>query len=100
MESKINNRKEFIKSMEATRKIVASWPDWKKNALGPLPCAPKFRAIDIKLREENLDFIKLTKPICPICRANITLENDIKIKCNHCFRTGEIKDCKEIIWED
>lgn len=35
-------REEFLRDIEPTREMVAKWPAWKRNALGPVPAAPDF----------------------------------------------------------
>ena len=44
-ETQEEKRKQFLKDMEETRRMVASWPEWKRNALGPVPRAPDFPPI-------------------------------------------------------
>ena len=42
MTAKQKQRADFLKDIKATRDMVAKWPAWKRNALGPVPQAPKF----------------------------------------------------------
>lgn len=42
MSEQQTQREQFLRAIAATRKMVAKWPAWKRNALGPVPAAPKF----------------------------------------------------------
>lgn len=44
-ETQEEKREKFLKDMESTRKMVASWPEWKRNALGQVPRMPDFPPI-------------------------------------------------------
>lgn len=42
MNNRQTQREEFLRDIAPTREMVAKWPAWKRNALGPVPSAPNF----------------------------------------------------------
>ena len=45
MSEQQTQREQFLRAIAATRKMVAKWPAWKRNALGPVPAAPDFPTV-------------------------------------------------------
>lgn len=48
LETQEEKRRKFLKDLEPTRKMVDSWPEWKRNALGPVPRMPDFPSVKSK----------------------------------------------------